>query len=139
MDKFTQKTIDVRKASSYTFVMDSLPHQWGKDRFVLILNDTSFATTTAVKEIANETAASYTLYPVPTNDLLNIAYKNNTAKNIHADVFDTKGNRVTGVVFNSLGTDGKSSINVSNLSQGIYFINLSDENGGAIKTMKFVK
>lgn len=139
LDKFTQKTIDVRKASSYTFVMDSLPHQWGKDRFVLILNDTSFATTTAVKEIANETAASYTLYPVPTNDLLNIAYKNNTAKNIHADVFDTKGNRVTGVVFNSLGTDGKSSINVSNLSQGIYFINLSDENGGAIKTMKFVK
>ncbi len=139
LDKFTQKTIDVRKANSYTFVMDSLPHQWGKDRFVLILNDSTFATTTAVKEIANETSASYALYPVPTNDVLNIAYKNNTAKNIHADVFDTKGNRVTGVVFNSLGTDGKSSINVSNLSQGIYFINLSDENGGAIKTMKFVK
>jgi hypothetical protein len=104
LDKFTQKTIDVRKVGSYTFVMDSLPHQWGKDRFVLVLNDTTFATTTAVKDIANEIAASYSLYPVPTNDVLNIAYKNNTAKNIYADVFDTKGNRVTGVVLNASGT-----------------------------------
>jgi hypothetical protein len=54
-------------------------------------------------------------------------------------VFDTKGNRVTGVVLNALGTDGKTSMNVSNLAQGIYFIQLSNENGAAIKTMKFVK
>jgi hypothetical protein len=139
LDKFTQKTIDVRKASSYTFVMDSLPHQWGKDRFVLILNDTTFASPTAVKDITNDIISSYTLYPIPTNDVLNIAYKNNTAKNIHADVFDTKGNRLSGLVLNSLGTEGKTTINVSNLAQGIYFIQLSDENGAAIKTMKFVK
>jgi len=139
LDKFTQKTIDVSKVSSYTFVMDSLPHQWGKDRFVLVLNDTTFASPTAIKDIANEVSYSYALYPVPTNDVLNIAYKNNTAKNIHADVFDTKGNRVTGVVLNALGTDGKSSMNLSNLAQGIYFIQLSNENGAAIKTMKFVK
>lgn len=139
LDKFTQKTIDVRKVSSYTFVMDSLPHQWGKDRFVLILNDTTFASPTSIKDIANEISSSYALYPVPTNDVLNIAYKNNTAKNISVDVFDTKGNLVSGYELNSLGTDGKSSMNVSNLAQGIYFIQLSDENGAAIKTMKFVK
>lgn len=139
LDKFTQQTMDVRKASSYTFVMDSLPHQWGKDRFVLILNDTTFASPTGVKDIAADMVASYTLYPVPTSDVLNIAYKNNTAKNIHTDVFDTEGNRVTGVLLNTLGTDGKTSINVSNLAQGIYFLHLSDDNGAAIKTMKFVK
>jgi hypothetical protein len=54
-------------------------------------------------------------------------------------VFDTKGNLVSGYELNSLGTDGKSSMYVSNLAQGIYFIQLSDENGAAIKTMKFVK
>jgi hypothetical protein len=132
LDKFTQKTIDIRKNPIYTFVMDSMPHQWGKDRFVLILNASPINT-----GIANESSIINTkmaVYPNPASDVLNININNASFKNSNISIYNISGNEVMNTSMNGASTQ----LNIESLSSGVYFVKVKNENGFD-RTVKFIK
>ena len=132
LDKFTQKTIDIRKNPIYTFVMDSMPHQWGKDRFVLILNAVS--TTTGIDIESNITNTKMLVYPNPASDVLNISINNTSFKNSIISIFNISGNEVLNSIMNGASTQ----LNIESLSNGVYFVKVKNENGFD-RTVKFIK
>jgi hypothetical protein len=132
LDKFTQKTIDIRKNPIYTFVMDSMPHQWGKDRFVLILNASPIST-----GIAHESSIINTkmaVYPNPASDVLNININNASFKNSNISIYNISGNEV----MNTTMIGASTQLNIESLSNGVYFVKVKNENGFD-RTVKFIK
>ena len=92
------------------------------------LPSTVLCVTTGVNEISNANN-NILIYPNPTNDLLNIQLKST------AEIF-------TIVVYNTLGeqvfiSNNKTIIDISALSQGMYFINVKQ--GNKIVNAKFMK
>lgn len=85
--------------------------------------------TTKVAEINNDNN-SFNIYPNPTNTSLTIETKNREANAI--EIFDNTG----GIVFKD---KFKSSINISKLSGGVYFLKISDKKGNILKTEKIIK
>ncbi|WP_430927744.1 T9SS type A sorting domain-containing protein [Polaribacter marinivivus] len=95
---------------------------------VLIDNFKISGLTTA--SVDNNTLLGFSMYPNPANNVLNISAKE-TIKN--ADIFNVLGKKVMSVNINK----ANGSIDVSNLSSGIYLIkyNVNDKVG----TAKFIK
>ncbi|MGK0412159.1 MAG: hypothetical protein ACJA1B_000349 [Polaribacter sp.] len=80
--------------------------------------------------VANNELLGFSMYPNPTKNLLNISAKETIQK---ADIFNVLGKKVMSVNVN----DTQASVDVSNLSSGIYLIkyNVND----AVGTAKFIK
>lgn len=76
-----------------------------------------------IKEYSNDIMS---IYPNPTNSVLNISTKTNTT----IKVVNILGATVTTKTLNT----GENTIDVSNLENGVYFI--QNENGGAVKFVK---
>jgi hypothetical protein len=132
LDKFTQKTIDTRKNPIYSFVMDSLPHQWGKDRFVLILNANS--TTTSIENENSIINTKMAVYPNPASDVLNISISNANFKNSSISIYNVSGSELLNSTMNGASTQ----LNIEALSSGVYFVKVKNENGFD-RTVKFIK
>ena len=71
-----------------------------------------------------------TIYPNPTSGQLFISSENNQIKSV--SIFSVLGKKVKEIVASSI-----TSIDVSNLSKGIYFIKISSSEGNVVK--KFIK
>ena len=112
--------------------MDSMPHQWGKDRFVLILNAVS--TTTGIDIESNITNTKMLVYPNPASDVLNISINNTSFKNSIISIFNISGNEVLNSIMNGASTQ----LNIESLSNGVYFVKVKNENGFD-RTVKFIK
>jgi autotransporter-associated beta strand protein len=132
LDKFTQKTIDTRKNPIYSFVMDSMPHQWGKDRFVLILNANS--TTTSIENENSIINTKMAVYPNPASDVLNISISNANFKNSSISIYNVSGSELLNSTMNGASTQ----LNIEALSSGVYFVKVKNENGFD-RTVKFIK
>ncbi len=132
LDKFTQKTIDTRKNPIYSFVMDSMPHQWGKDRFVLILNANS--TTTSIENENSIINTKMAVYPNPASDVLNISISNANFKNSSISIYNVSGSEL----LNSTMNGASAQLNIEALSGGVYFVKVKNENGFD-RTVKFIK
>ncbi len=78
----------------------------------------------------SSSTSSIRLFPVPTQDQLNIDFGNEEIEQLN--VFDVNGNRVFST------TTSSQQINTSNLSPGIYFLKLMTKNGD-ILSEKFIK
>ncbi len=79
--------------------------------------------------------AAMRLYPNPAKEQLNINLGTNNNDELNYRVIDITGKTLmTGV----LGAGSRNIIDVSYLSQGVYFITISDKNG-SVKTSKFNK
>jgi len=77
---------------------------------------------------------NFNIYPNPTTDILNIQTKEILPENISAIVYDVTGKRVLNV---PLQNSDLNNINVSNLSSGVYILQIS---GSSIdQTFKFIK
>lgn len=70
------------------------------------------------------------IYPNPTKDFINIKLEKGVSK-FKASLYNASGQML-------LSTENKSSINISNLNTGIYFLTIQPENGKAI-TKKIIK
>lgn len=128
LDKYTNKTTDVRANTKYTFEMGAGVNQWGKNRFEIILNGK--ATTGVNENTTNVTAAQLSVYPNPATDVLNISLSNGTSIET-VNIYNVSGKLVnTAKVI-------ANQINISDLSNGVYFIEVLTENGKL--TTKFVK
>ncbi|KFC24398.1 T9SS type A sorting domain-containing protein [Chryseobacterium sp. FH1] len=70
------------------------------------------------------------IYPNPTKDFINIKLEKGVSK-FKASLYNASGQML-------LSTENKSSINISNLNTGVYFLTIQPENGKAI-TKKIIK
>ena len=130
-DRYTNKTIDVKKSTTYTFVMDAGVNQWGKNRFELILNKTNTGTEDLTNIVSN---AKLNIYPNPATDVLNINISKSSFKNSEVVVYNISGMEV----IKTNMANNNAQLNIETLSNGVYFIKVSNQNGFN-KTVKFVK
>ncbi len=135
LDKYTNKTTNVKANTLYTFEMGPNENQWGKNRFELILNGK--ATTGINNNIdgnSSITSTNLSVYPNPATDLLNINISNANFKNSEVVVYNISGAEVlkTNMAANN------AQLNIESLSNGVYFVKVSNQNGFN-KTVKFVK
>ncbi|MCB0464230.1 MAG: T9SS type A sorting domain-containing protein [Aequorivita sp.] len=79
----------------------------------------------------NELTSSLSIYPNPTENILQLNHKNHTIDGLK--IFDTKGS----LIKEFTSPKNTSSINISDLSSGVYFLQISSEGKTVIK--KFVK
>ena len=89
-------------------------------------------TTTGIHEIKNN---SFTIYPNPASEELNILFSSN--KNFSLKIFDVTGNIVYSEQNKTASGILKKKINIKNLSNGIYFIELYSD--GEKTYHKFIK
>ncbi|MGV3460303.1 MAG: T9SS type A sorting domain-containing protein [Flavobacterium sp.] len=93
--------------------------------------DTNVVTTTIIDNVnglPQFTAETVSVYPVPSKAILNVKANTDIAK---IELFNQAGQRV-------LRNTSQNSIDISALSQGIYFAKIEDVNGSAV-TKKVVK
>jgi ELWxxDGT repeat protein len=95
------------------------------------------AAATDVEELTSD--QTLTLYPNPANDQLKIKWRSeNLDQSLNKiEVSDLNGRSLLSETLTDAKGDFSYSLNVSNLSPGIYFVNLQGD--GYNKTMKFVK
>jgi hypothetical protein len=76
----------------------------------------------------------FSIYPNPVKQTLILNSLNGMGK-VNFKIFSTEGKLLSTM---SLDFENQTSIDVSNLSNGIYFLNIEDESGNTI-TKKFIK
>jgi len=130
LDKYTNTTTDVRKNTKYTFDMGAEINQWGNNRFELILN----LDKTNVDEFALLNQTQMLVNPNPASDILNISLSNINFKNSNIVVYNVSGMEVSKSTMNG----ASAQLNIESLSNGVYFVKVSNENGFS-KTVKFIK
>ena len=100
----------------------------------------NIATATTVVISANENtdlAKQITLYPVPTENTLYIKPTGNVLGKVSTKIVNISGATLLSQEFNGLIEGKTEQINVSGLSSGMYFLEISTKKGSATK--KFLK
>ena len=77
------------------------------------------------------------LFPNPAIDDLNISLSNLNLGSYTMTIIDLTGNVVLEKEYKAISSELDEKIDVSNLSNGLYFVNIS--NGSDLKQTKFVK
>jgi hypothetical protein len=131
LDKYTNKTSNVKANTKYSFEMGPGVNQWGKNRFELILNGKINTSINQANIIAN---TNLTVYPNPATDLLNINMSNASFKNSSITISSVSGQQL----MNSTMNGANAAINIEGLSNGVYFVTVANENGFN-KSIIFVK
>lgn len=131
LDKYTNKTTNVKANTKYTFEMGAGLNQWGKNRFELILNGKINTSINQANIIAN---TNLVVYPNPATDLININISNASFKNSSITISSVSGQQI----MNSTMNGANAQLNIEGLSNGVYFVTVVNENGFN-KTVKFVK
>ncbi len=101
------------------------------DQFGFAVDD--FKVTAQVLSTENFFKSNFAVYPNPATDMLNIASSNNAAINA-ASITDINGRTVKTVSMNAVS---EAQINISDLTAGVYFLNVTSDAG--IGTTKIVK
>ncbi|MDO6598102.1 T9SS type A sorting domain-containing protein [Oceanihabitans sp. 2_MG-2023] len=84
--------------------------------------ESEFVTTLSVDAL---TAVSYTMYPNPANSNVHVVFNNAVAEDILISIYNLQGKLVSKT--SAASSDNKIRFNVSNLSQGMYFIEFKGE------------
>ncbi|MFZ1528677.1 MAG: choice-of-anchor J domain-containing protein [Ferruginibacter sp.] len=74
------------------------------------------------------------VYPSPSNGPFNVRYYSNTTGARTLNVFDNKGARIYTKLYTITGPYTNMPVEITNLSRGIYTVELADRNGKRIKT-----
>ena len=70
---------------------------------------------------------NFSLYPNPTNNVVNIKYNGQSALNLNVEIYDVLGKKITQNTFNNASN---MSIDLTQFSNGAYFLNILDVNSG---------
>jgi hypothetical protein len=132
LDKYLNKTIDLREIHSYTFTVDEeQPHTYGSSRFAIVVGEQTF--TSVEEEERQPVKDKISISPQPAQDLVTITGSYTDEVNI--SVFDMAGRMVEGS--KQTGNSGKVVLNLSGYRPGVYVISL--ENKGKLQTIRCVK
>ncbi len=82
-------------------------------------HDVEFTINCPTANTLENTLLNFTIYPIPVADVINIKSKTNIAK---IEIFSNLGQLL-------LSYNHQNSIDISNLSQGLYFVKITDVNG----------
>ena len=94
--------------------------------------------------ITNKDNITYTdlitkIYPNPANQILFIDYQSANQSKIKLKVFDALGQEILSNNLNTIKGNQQFKLDVYTLANGVYIINIQDENTGKISQTKFVK
>lgn len=78
------------------------------------------------------------VFPVPARDVLNLSFKNNMSQNVSVEVMDLFGKSLISTQLVTDKQNAASAVDISSLSEGVYFLALSFSDGSAEK-IKFIK
>jgi parallel beta-helix repeat protein len=101
------------------------------------INENSCSKTSGKVKATNKSNNNATFYPNPASNELNINYKVNTinSNEVEIKIYDLSGRLV---VYKSLNLNQSNTLDISELKEGFYLINLYEENR-LVKANKFVK
>lgn len=100
---------------------------------VSLFSTAVFGCLTPNNEDIIETTVEFSIWPNPTNEILNIGIENSNNKQLNLRIFNALGQELM-----SSGIEGSKQLNVSKFAAGVYFVELSEENS-MIGTQKFIK
>jgi hypothetical protein len=103
------------------------------------INAALVANATGVKENENNTFASASIFPNPSNTSCSLSFNLSKDSKVKVEMQNILGQKVA-EVFNGDLQKGENTLNVSTseLSNGNYFINFSDGNGNSTKNLKLI-
>jgi len=118
VDKFTQTSTEVTDGTTYTFNASNIDEK-KSDRFELVFTGREQSSTSEISK------SFFTDYPNPTESNLNILDPNN--KISYIEVVNQFGQ--TQFILNAQKSGNIHIVNTSNLSNGLYFINITHQEG----------
>ncbi len=92
-------------------------------------------TVTATASVGEQDSFNFNISPVPASDIINISLNNIGNNQISIEVYDLLGRQNMSTISNV--TNGKTSLNISGLSRGIYVAKVSDGTKNSVK--RFIK
>ena len=92
-------------------------------------------TVTATASVGEQDSFNFNISPVPASDIINISLNNIGNDQISIEVYDLLGRQNMSTISNV--TNGKTSLNISELSRGIYVAKVSDGTKNSVK--RFIK
>ena len=92
-------------------------------------------TVTATASVGEQDSFNFNISPVPASDIINISLNNIGNDQISIEVYDLLGRQNMSTISNV--TNGKTSLNISGLSRGIYVAKVSDGTKNSVK--RFIK
>ncbi|MFN4083732.1 MAG: T9SS type A sorting domain-containing protein [Bacteroidia bacterium] len=133
IDRFTNTETDIKRNPVYRFNVNENANSSAINRFSIVFKNSA---STGVNEAINNNR--FVVYPNPAVDVLNIqSISQNVSSQIDYVVYNQIGaNMQSGNL--QLGANNQAAININNLSNGVYFIQLLDAKGG-VQTIKFIK
>ena len=131
-DKFLNTITDIEINPSVDFVFTSDSNSKGDNRFEVVF--VAKTSTTTKEDLLTLSNTNLTIYPNPATDFLNISLSNSNFKNSTIIIYNVSGMEVSKSTMNG----STAQLNIESLSNGVYFVKVSNENGFS-KTVKFVK
>ena len=92
-------------------------------------------TVTATASVEEQVLFSFNISPVPASDFINISFDNIGNDQISIEVYDLLGRQNISTISNVL--DGKTSLNISGLTRGIYVLKVISDTTTSVK--RFIK
>jgi len=90
-------------------------------------------------DMTQQQLGNVTLFPVPANNSLNIDFGNsNFAGDVSVKIYDMVGREITNKIFTVNGKNQISTLDISDLMKGYYFVSISSSNG-VEQNIKFLK
>ncbi|HTL81806.1 MAG TPA: T9SS type A sorting domain-containing protein [Bacteroidia bacterium] len=104
----------------------------GGDASYYFIDDVAVFADSSASLQDNSVNSSYTLYPNPTSDKLNLEINSGVNSECHLKIFDASGRIVSEETFSiSIGINERE-LSVSGLAEGVYFIDVSIDGRNAI-------
>jgi len=132
IDHYLNKNTLINEGGIYSFNIDTNNlFTSGGNRFEIVFGESN----TSYENILNrKNETQLSVYPNPANDVLNINISNVNFKNSKVMVTNVSGQQL----INTNMSGAQAQLNIESLSNGVYFVNVSNEEGFN-KTVKFVK
>lgn len=129
-DKYLNTYTNCKVYNQYDFMITSDNASYGKNRFVLLIGDVNIGLST------NQNLTNIVLYPNPAKNIIHLNTSNSLEnKEISYSIFDQSG-RIVLEGGNTI-TNLQSSINISSLQLGIYWVEIYIED--KVVRKKFIK
>tara|TARA_B100001175_G_scaffold305922_1_gene303464 strand:- start:2215 stop:2712 length:498 start_codon:yes stop_codon:yes gene_type:complete len=92
-------------------------------------------TVTATASVGEQDLFNFNISPVPASDIINISFDNIGNDQISIEVYDLLGRQNMSTISNV--TNGKTSLNISGLTRGIYIVKATS--GSTTSVRRFIK
>jgi hypothetical protein len=130
-DNFTNTNTNLRNTNKYTFQITSDSNSKADGRFQVIFSNKAMS----IEKLRSEPIPLLTIYPNPAKDILYLNIVDEHFKTASISVFNSAGS----LVYSALTPNKNNELQVQDLENGIYLIQVENTETGKILFSKFVK